>query len=83
MGSFPVNKKLIDSKIEVLPDPLSPVIIFNCGDRNIENGLIISILSLLKNVEESLNIYVVTINSNKWNIEGVVSLQEFQLVRTQ
>lgn len=42
-----------------------------CGDRNIENGLIISILSLLKNVEESLNIYVVTINSNKWNIEGV------------
>lgn len=42
-----------------------------CGDRNIENGLIISILSLLKNVEESLNIYVLTINSNKWNIEGV------------
>lgn len=31
-----------------------------CGDSKIEDGLIISILSLLKNVEEPLNIYVVT-----------------------
>lgn len=33
-----------------------------CGDKNIEKGLIISILSLLKNVKEELNIYVLTIN---------------------
>ena len=35
--------------------------ILYCGDRNIEKGLIISIFSLLKNVTESLNIYVLTI----------------------
>lgn len=34
--------------------------ILYCGDSNIENGLIISILSLLKNVKEQLNIYVFT-----------------------
>lgn len=33
-----------------------------CGDRNIEDGLIISILSLLKNIDEELKIYVLTIN---------------------
>ena len=42
-----------------------------CGDKNIEDGLIISVLSLLKNVDENLNIYVLTINSKEWNIEGV------------
>lgn len=42
-----------------------------CGDKNIEDGLIISVLSLLKNVEEKLNIYVLTINSKDWNIYGV------------
>lgn len=42
-----------------------------CGDKNIEDGLIISVLSLLKNVDENLNIYVLTINSKDWNIEGV------------
>ena len=42
-----------------------------CGDKNIEDGLIISVLSLLKNVDENLNIYVLTINSEDWNIEGV------------
>lgn len=42
-----------------------------CGDRNIEDGLIISVLSLLKNVKTSLNIYVLTINSKSWGIEGV------------
>lgn len=31
-----------------------------CGDNNIVDGLIISILSLLKNVKEELNIYVLT-----------------------
>ncbi len=35
--------------------------ILYCGDKNIEDGLIISILSLLKNVKEKLNIYVFTI----------------------
>ena len=42
-----------------------------CGDKNIEDGLIISVLSLLKNVDKNLNIYVLTINSKNWNIEGV------------
>ena len=42
-----------------------------CGDKNIEDGLIISVLSLLKNVETVINVYVLTINSKKWNIKGV------------
>lgn len=33
-----------------------------CGDANIENGLIISVLSLLKNIKEELHIYVLTMN---------------------
>lgn len=33
-----------------------------CGDENIKDGLIISILSLLKNVKEELNIYVLTMD---------------------
>jgi len=36
--------------------------ILYCGDENIENGLIISILSLLKNVKEELKIYVLTMD---------------------
>lgn len=36
--------------------------ILYCGDKNIINGLAISILSLLKNVEEELYIYVLTAN---------------------
>ncbi len=42
-----------------------------CGDRNIESGLIISILSLLKNAKTNLKVYVLTINSKEWNIVGV------------
>jgi len=42
-----------------------------CGDRNIEDGLIISILSLLKNAKTNLSVYVLTINSKEWNIDGV------------
>lgn len=34
--------------------------ILYCGDENIQDGLLISILSLLKNVKESLHIYVMT-----------------------
>lgn len=34
--------------------------ILYCGDENIENGLLISVLSLLKNVTEELHIYVLT-----------------------
>lgn len=45
--------------------------ILYCGDRNIEDGLIISILSLKKNVKEKLNIYVLTINIK--NIQGVTN----------
>ena len=42
-----------------------------CGDRNIESGLIISILPLLKNAKTNLKVYVLTINSKEWNIDGV------------
>lgn len=42
-----------------------------CGDKNIEDGLIISVLSLLKNAKTILNVYVLTINSKEWNINGV------------
>ena len=45
--------------------------ILYCGDRNIERGLIISILSLLKNAKTNLKVYVLTINSKEWNIDGV------------
>ena len=46
-----------------------------CGDKNISDGLFISMLSLLKNVEENINIYVLTVNINneKYNIEPISS----------
>ena len=33
-----------------------------CGDKNIKDGLIISVLSLVKHIDEALNIYVITAN---------------------
>ncbi len=33
-----------------------------CGDSNVSNGLVIAILSILKNVKEELNIYVLTMD---------------------
>lgn len=42
-----------------------------CGDKNIEDGLIISVLSLLKNTKTILNVYVLTINSREWDINSV------------
>lgn len=47
--------------------------ILYCGDRNIKKGLILSILSLIKNVDEDLCIYILTINAevNNKNIEGI------------
>ncbi|MCD7738887.1 MAG: hypothetical protein LUH58_07605 [Lachnospiraceae bacterium] len=36
--------------------------ILYCGDRNIEDGLMISVLSLLKNSSEELNIFVLTLS---------------------
>lgn len=39
--------------------------ILYCGDKNIEKGLIISIFSILKHINEELNIYVLTINFDK------------------
>ena len=47
--------------------------ILYCGDENIEDGLIISVLSLLKNVKEKLNIYVLTmdIQSEKKTFKGI------------
>lgn len=35
--------------------------ILYCGDRNICDGVLISVLSLLKNVKENLNIYILTV----------------------
>lgn len=37
--------------------------ILYCGDKNIEDGLILSVLSLLKNVKEALSIYILTMQS--------------------
>ena len=50
--------------------------ILYCGDENIEDGLIISILSLLKNVKEELHIYVLTmdIQNEKRKFKGISSL---------
>lgn len=38
--------------------------ILYCGDEKIEDGLVISILSLLENVKETLHIYVLTMSLN-------------------
>ena len=43
--------------------------ILYCGDANIVDGLYISILSLLKNIKEELNIYVLTVNVDKDNLK--------------
>lgn len=40
--------------------------ILYCGDQNIERGMLISVLSLLKNVPEPLHIYVITMSA-EWN----------------
>lgn len=50
--------------------------ILYCGDRNIEDGLIISVLSLLKNVQEELKIYVLTMefNNRQKEYKGVPNL---------
>lgn len=47
--------------------------ILYCGDENIEDGLVISILSLLKNVKEKLHIYVLTmdIQNEKRKFKGI------------
>lgn len=47
--------------------------ILYCGDKNIKDGLYISIISLLKHVEELLNIYVFTANTkiDEKEIEGL------------
>ena len=36
--------------------------ILYCGDKNIERGLLMSVLSLIDNVNEPLNVYVLTLN---------------------
>lgn len=33
-----------------------------CGDRNVQNGLLIAVLSLLENTQEHFDIYVLTLN---------------------
>lgn len=47
--------------------------ILYCGDKNIADGLYISILSILKNVKENLNIYVLTVDleNDVYNIKSV------------
>ena len=47
--------------------------ILYCGDENIEDGLIISTLSLLKNIKEELHIYVLTMDmeNQKKKFKGI------------
>ncbi len=45
--------------------------ILYCGDKGIKDGVLVSILSLIKNNTESLNIYILTIN-----YEGTVAFTE-------
>lgn len=45
--------------------------ILYCGDKNIEDGLLISILSLLKNIKQELHIYVLTIHNETLKIQSV------------
>lgn len=47
--------------------------ILYCGDENIKDGLVISILSVLKNVKEELQIYVLTmdIENNQKKFKGI------------
>ena len=33
-----------------------------CGDRNVQDGLLIAVLSLLENTQEHLDIYVLTLD---------------------
>ena len=40
--------------------------ILYCGDNNIKDGLIISILSLIKHTNEELNVYVFTMKYDKY-----------------
>lgn len=42
--------------------------ILYCGDKNISDGLIISILSILKHTKEELHIYCLTADIKKYNI---------------
>ena len=43
--------------------------ILYCGDGNIVDGMYISILSILKNIKEELNIYVLTVNVDQENLK--------------
>lgn len=47
--------------------------ILYCGDKHIEDGLIISVLSLTENVGEPLNVYVMTVElkNEQFNLEPV------------
>lgn len=47
--------------------------ILYCGDINIEKGVLLSVLSLLKNVQDTLKIYILTINFKNeiYKIDGV------------
>ena len=33
-----------------------------CGDKNIQNGLLIAVISLLEHTKEDLDVYVLTLN---------------------
>ena len=43
--------------------------ILYCGDGNLVDGMYISILSILKNIKEELNIYVLTVNVDQENLK--------------
>ena len=52
--------------------------ILYCGDKKIQDGLIISILSLLKNVDEDLQIYVLTM-STEFNEKTYSPVSDFTI----
>lgn len=56
-GTIQVHNIVITKQWEGIFENMN---ILYCGDRNIADGLVISVLSLMRHVEEPLNIYILT-----------------------
>lgn len=52
--------------------------IMYCGNSNIVDGLIISILSIVKHIKEELHIYVLTMNFNKYKVLSSDNILELE-----
>ena len=52
--------------------------IMYCGDSNVVDGLIISILSIVKHIKEELHIYVLTMNFDKYKALSSDSILELE-----